>query len=54
MDLTPRGIRTHLGLNKPIYQCTASYDHFGRAPEDDGVFSWERIDFVDALKAAAK
>jgi S-adenosylmethionine synthetase len=52
MDLTPRGIRTHLGLNKPIYQRTAAYGHFGRAPDEDGGFSWERIDLIDALKAA--
>ncbi|MEM9395535.1 MAG: methionine adenosyltransferase [Pseudomonadota bacterium] len=52
IDLTPRGIRTHLGLNKPIYQRTAAYGHFGRAPEDDGGFSWERTDLVEALKAA--
>ena len=44
MDLTPRGIRTHLGLNKPIYERTAAYGHFGRAPEDDGGFSWEKTD----------
>lgn len=52
MDLTPRGIRTHLGLNKPIYSRTAAYGHFGRAPEADGGFSWERTDLVDALKKA--
>jgi len=52
MDLTPRGIRTHLGLNKPIFQRTAAYGHFGRAPEADGGFSWERTDLVDALKSA--
>jgi S-adenosylmethionine synthetase len=52
MDLTPRGIRTHLGLNKPIFQRTAAYGHFGRAPEADGGFSWEATDLVDALKAA--
>lgn len=52
MDLTPRGIREKLGLNRPIYQRTAAYGHFGRAPEDDGGFSWERTDLVDALKAA--
>ena len=52
MDLTPRGIRTHLDLNRPIYQRTAAYGHFGRAPEADGGFSWERTDLVDALKAA--
>ncbi len=50
MDLTPRGIREHLGLNKPIYQRTAAYGHFGRAPEADGGFSWEKTDLVDALK----
>ena len=49
--LTPRGIRTHLGLNKPIYAKTAAYGHFGRKPEGD-LFPWERIDLVDALKAA--
>ena len=52
MDLTPRGIRTHLGLNKPIYQRTAAYGHFGRAPDADGGFSWERTDLIDALKKA--
>ncbi|MGR3616157.1 MAG: methionine adenosyltransferase [Paracoccaceae bacterium] len=52
MDLTPRGIREHLGMNKPIYQRTAAYGHFGRDPEADGGFSWERTDLVDALKAA--
>jgi S-adenosylmethionine synthetase len=52
MDLTPRGIRTHLGLTKPIYARTAAYGHFGRAPEADGGFSWERTDLAEALKAA--
>jgi len=52
MDLTPRGIRTHLGMNKPIYARTAAYGHFGRAPEADGGFSWEKIDLIEALKAA--
>ncbi|MEO1797642.1 MAG: methionine adenosyltransferase [Pseudomonadota bacterium] len=52
MDLTPRGIRTHLGLNRPIYQRTAAYGHFGRAPDEDGGFSWEKTDLVDALKKA--
>ncbi len=52
MDLTPRGIRQHLGMNRPIYQRTAAYGHFGRAPEDDGGFSWEKTDLVNALKAA--
>ncbi|MEJ6403647.1 methionine adenosyltransferase [Yoonia sp. 2307UL14-13] len=52
MDLTPRGIRSHLGLNKPIYERTAAYGHFGRMPTEDGGFSWERTDLVDALKRA--
>ena len=52
MDLTPRGIRQHLSLNKPIYERTAAYGHFGRAPEADGGFSWERTDLAAALKAA--
>ena len=52
MDLTPRGIRTHLQLNKPIYQRTAAYGHFGRAPEADGGFSWEATDLAEALKKA--
>jgi S-adenosylmethionine synthetase len=49
--LTPKGIRTHLGLNKPIYQKTAAYGHFGRKAEGD-LFSWEKTDLVDRLKAA--
>jgi S-adenosylmethionine synthetase len=49
--LTPRGIRTHLGLNKPIYRKTAAYGHFGRTPEGD-FFPWEKTDLVDDLKAA--
>ena len=52
MDLSPRGIRTHLGLNKPIYARTAAYGHFGRNPDADGGFSWERLDLVDQLKRA--
>ncbi|WP_299769765.1 methionine adenosyltransferase [uncultured Tateyamaria sp.] len=52
MDLTPRGIREHLSLNKPIYERTAAYGHFGRAPDADGGFSWERTNLTDALKAA--
>jgi len=52
MDLSPRGIREHLELNKPIYQRTAAYGHFGRAPDADGGFSWEKTDLVDALKRA--
>jgi S-adenosylmethionine synthetase len=54
MDLSPRGIRTHLNLNRPIYARTSAYGHFGRAPEKDGGFSWERTDLVKALKAAVK
>ncbi|MEM9426521.1 MAG: methionine adenosyltransferase [Pseudomonadota bacterium] len=52
MDLSPRGIRQQLDLNKPIYQRTAAYGHFGRAPEADGGFSWERTDLAEALKGA--
>ncbi|MGB1388416.1 MAG: methionine adenosyltransferase [Paracoccaceae bacterium] len=52
MDLSPRGIRQHLQMNKPIYQRTAAYGHFGREPDADGGFSWERTDLVDALKGA--
>ncbi len=52
MDLTPRGIREHLGLNRPIYERTAAYGHFGRKPDNDGGFSWERLDLVENLKAA--
>ncbi|GHA20867.1 methionine adenosyltransferase [Devosia pacifica] len=54
MDLTPRGIRTHLDLNKPIYAKTAAYGHFGRKAGRDGSFSWERTDLVKELKAAVK
>ena len=49
LDLSPRGIRQHLKLNKPIYQRTAAYGHFGRNPDEDGGFSWEKTDLVDAL-----
>ncbi|MDX2485595.1 MAG: methionine adenosyltransferase [Pseudodonghicola sp.] len=52
MDLTPRGIREHLQLNKPIYQRTAAYGHFGREPDADGGFSWEKTDLVEVLKKA--
>ena len=52
VDLSPRGIRTHLGLSRPIYARTAAYGHFGRPAEEDGGFSWERLDLVDALKSA--
>ncbi len=50
---SPRAIREHLGLNRPIYRRTAAYGHFGRAPEADGGFSWERTDLVEKLKALA-
>ena len=49
--LTPKGIRTHLGLNKPIYLPTAAYGHFGRKADGD-LFTWEKTDLVDALKQA--
>ncbi len=52
MNLSPRGIREHLGLNKPIYARTAAYGHFGRPPEKDGGFSWERTDLAPQLKSA--
>jgi S-adenosylmethionine synthetase len=52
MDLTPRGIRKHLDLNKPIYARTAAYGHFGRTPDADGGFSWEKTDLADAFKKA--
>ena len=52
VDLSPRGIREHLALNKPIYARTAAYGHCGRAPEADGGFSWERTDLVGDLKSA--
>ncbi len=50
MDLTPKGIRTHLGLNKAIYLPTSSYGHFGQKPTDEGHFSWEKTDLISALK----
>lgn len=53
VDLSPRGIRTHLGLNKPIYQRTATYGHFGRTPDADGGFSWEKTDLAEKLKKLA-
>jgi len=54
IDLTPSGIRTKLQLNRPIYTRTSAYGHFGRAPEADGGFSWERTDLADTLKAAIR
>ena len=53
MRLSPRGIREHLQLNKPIYARTSSYGHFGRKPDAEGGFAWEKIDLVDQLKGAA-
>ncbi len=52
VDLSPRGIREHLSLSRPIYARTAAYGHFGRAPDADGGFSWEKTDLVDDLKSA--
>ena len=49
VDLTPRGIRDHLKLHKPIYRKSASYGHFGREPEGDGSFSWEKIDLAEKI-----
>jgi len=52
VDLSPRGIREHLALSRPIYERTAAYGHFGRTPDNDGGFSWERLDLVEPIKAA--
>jgi S-adenosylmethionine synthetase len=52
MDLSPRGIREHLQLSRPIYERTAAYGHFGRQPDNDGGFSWEKLDLVEPLRAA--
>ena len=52
VDLSPRGIREHLKLNQPIYARTAAYGHFGREPDSDGGFSWERCDLIDDLRGA--
>ena len=52
MSLTPRGIRSHLNLNQAIYARTAAYGHFGRNPDADGGFSWEKTDLADKIKAA--
>ena len=51
VSLTPRGIREHLKLNRPIYARTSAYGHFGRAPDADGGFSWEKTDLIDELKS---
>ena len=53
MSLSPKGIRTHLSLNKPIYEKTASYGHFGRNSEGD-LFTWEKLDLVDKIKKLLK
>jgi S-adenosylmethionine synthetase len=53
VDLTPRGIRTRLQLNRPIYARTAAYGHFGRTPDSDGGFSWEKTDLADELRKLA-
>jgi S-adenosylmethionine synthetase len=53
MNLTPRGIREHLKLNRPIFARTSSYGHFGRVPEADGGFSWEKTDLADTLRTSA-
>jgi S-adenosylmethionine synthetase len=52
MDLSPRGIREHLSLNRPIYARTSAYGHFGRSPDPDGGFSWENTDLVEAIRGA--
>ncbi|MEJ2117310.1 MAG: methionine adenosyltransferase [Alphaproteobacteria bacterium] len=52
MDLSPRGIREHLQLNRPVYQRTAAYGHFGRTPDNEGGFSWEKADLAEAIKGA--
>ncbi len=52
INLSPRGIREHLSLSRPIYQRTAAYGHFGRMPDNDGGFSWEKLDLVEPIKAA--
>ena len=52
MDLSPRGIREHLQLSRPIYERTAAYGHFGREPDADGGFSWEKLDLAESIKAA--
>jgi len=53
VNLTPRGIREHLHLNRPIYAVTSAYGHFGRTPDEDlGTFTWEKTDLVPALKSA--
>jgi S-adenosylmethionine synthetase len=53
MNLTPRGIREHLKLNRPIFARTSAFGHFGRVPEADGGFSWEKTDLADTLRTLA-
>jgi S-adenosylmethionine synthetase len=50
VDLSPRGIREHLKLSRPIYERTAAYGHFGRQPDNDGGFSWERLDLIEQIR----
>jgi S-adenosylmethionine synthetase len=52
IDLTPKGIRQHLQLNRPIYQETAAYGHFGRQPTDEGHFPWEKLDLIEKIQKA--
>jgi S-adenosylmethionine synthetase len=52
MNLSPRGIREKLGLMRPIFARTSAYGHFGREPDADGGFSWERTDLIEAIGAA--
>ena len=54
MDLSPKGIIKHLKLRRPIYERTAAYGHFGREPDGDGGFSWERLDLIDEIKSRAR
>ncbi len=54
MNLKPRGIREHLDLNKPIFARTSAYGHFGREPDADGGFSWEKTDLADKIKSASE
>jgi len=50
VDLSPRGIREHLSLSRPVYERTAAYGHFGRKPDNEGGFSWEKLDLAEILK----
>ncbi len=54
MDLSPKGIIDHLRLRRPIYSRTAAYGHFGRDPEYDGGFSWEKLDLIDEIKSNSR